>query len=109
TNVVAELELGDTADVVEEAIARAAHVVARRFRIQRIAGSPIEPRGAVARWDPWTDMLTLWTSSQSPHHVRELLAEVLGLPAQAVRVVAGDAGGAVGNNDPPYPPDVLAS
>jgi carbon-monoxide dehydrogenase large subunit len=109
TNVVAELAIGDPAEVVEEAIARAAHVVARRFRIQRIAGCAIEPRGAVARWDAATGALTLWTSSQSPHHVRELLAEVLDLPAQAVRVVAGDVGGAFGNKEQLYPEEVLVS
>jgi len=109
TNVLLELELGDAAEVVEEQIARAAHVVARRLSIQRIAGTALEARGVVARWDDATGALTLWSSTQSPHHVRDLLATVLGLPAESVRVVAPDVGGAFGNKEQLYPEEVLVA
>jgi carbon-monoxide dehydrogenase large subunit len=109
TNVVVEVDAGDPPDAVEAAIARAAHVVSRRLRIQRVAGNPIEPRGAVAGWDAATSTLTLWSSTQAPHHVRELLAATLGLPADGIRVIAPDVGGAFGNKEHLYPEEVLVA
>jgi carbon-monoxide dehydrogenase large subunit len=109
TNVVAELELGDPADEIEEAIARAAHVVTRRLRIQRVAGSAIEPRGAIADWNDATRTLTLWSSTQCPHHIREMLASTLGIPAESVRVIAPEVGGAFGQKEHLYPEEVLVS
>lgn len=109
TNVVIEHHLGDAEEEIEEVIAGAAHVVQRRLRIQRVFGSPLEPRGALAHWDKATSMLTLWTSTQAPHHVRELLAEALALPADSVRVIAPWVGGAFGSKEHMYPEEVLVS
>jgi aerobic carbon-monoxide dehydrogenase large subunit len=109
TNVVVEADIGDPPEALEAAIGRAAHVVSRRFRIQRIAGSPIETRGVVARWEPHDGSLTMWTSTQAPHHVREQLAHVLRLPADRIRVVARDVGGGFGNKEHLYQEEVLVA
>ncbi|HKP17001.1 MAG TPA: xanthine dehydrogenase family protein molybdopterin-binding subunit [Gaiellaceae bacterium] len=109
TNVVVEMEIGDPADAVEDVIAGAAHVVERRLRIQRVTHCPIEPRGAVAHWEAATGTLTLWSSTQSPHHLREMLAEVLTLPAESIRVIARDVGGGFGQKEHLYPEEVLVS
>ena len=107
TNVGVELELGDSAAEVAQVIADAAHVVARRLRIQRIAASPIETRGVVASWDEATGRLTVWTSTQAVHHVREHLAVVLGLRHDQIRVIAPHVGGAFGCKEHLYPDEVL--
>jgi len=106
-NVVAELPLsnGD----VEAAFAAADHVFRETFRIHRHTGVPLETRGTVAAYEPLTGELTVWTSTQSPHPVRDGLARSLRLPAHKVRVVAADTGGGFGLKDQAYAEDVLAA
>ncbi|MCL6551892.1 MAG: xanthine dehydrogenase family protein molybdopterin-binding subunit [Firmicutes bacterium] len=81
---------------VEGAFARAAHVVRQTFHIPRLAGAPIEPRGALAAYDPGTDVLTLWISAQDPHRPRAQLARVLDRPEDRIRVITPDVGGGFG-------------
>lgn len=96
TNRLVELSFGATAEACEEAFARAATVVERRFVTPRIAPSPIETRGVVASWDPALQELTFYSSTQAPHHVRDMLATSLRLRADQVRVIATDIGGGFG-------------
>src|SRR5262245_28031172 len=72
----------------DAALASAALVVGDRFRFNRHAGIAIENRACLAEWDAGAGALTLWSSTQVPGLVRDLLADLLGLPAHRVRVVA---------------------
>ncbi|HEY7062226.1 MAG TPA: xanthine dehydrogenase family protein molybdopterin-binding subunit [Chloroflexota bacterium] len=105
-NVVAETTIG-TGDV-DAAFARAAHVFRETFRIQRHTGVALETRGTVASYDPLTQELTVWTSTQNPHGVRDAMAESLRLPEHRVRVIAAETGGGFGQKDQAYAEDVLA-
>src|SRR3954468_893704 len=105
-NVVAELSV-DHGDV-DAAFAQADHVFRETFRIQRHTGVPLETRGTVASYDPLTSELMVWTSTQSPHVVRDLLASALRLPEHRLRVIAADTGGGFGLKDQAYAEDVLA-
>jgi carbon-monoxide dehydrogenase large subunit len=58
SNVVVDGELGDAAGTAA-AFARAAHVVKFDTWVQRITGVPMEPRAAVAAFDPDTGRTTL--------------------------------------------------
>jgi aerobic carbon-monoxide dehydrogenase large subunit len=107
TNVVVDMPRGDPQDAVTAAVERSPHVVSMRFRIQRLSGNPIETRGLVARWDSLTQELTVWLSTQVPHHARDHLAETLGLPYDAVRVIAPDVGGGFGTKDHVYPDEII--
>lgn len=107
TNIAVESDFGDPSAVVEAAIKRAPHVVSMRFRIPRQCGSPMEPRGLVASWDSTREELTVWSSTQTPHHVRDHLALVLGLRIDQVRVMAPDVGGGFGCKEHLYPDEVL--
>jgi aerobic carbon-monoxide dehydrogenase large subunit len=107
TNVAVEMDRGDAPDLVEGAIARASNVLSMQLRIQRLAGNPIETRGVVARWDRSVRQLTMWSSTQVPHHVRDGLADALGLPYDRVRVIAPDVGGGFGSKDHLYPDEAL--
>jgi carbon-monoxide dehydrogenase large subunit len=82
---------------VEEAFARAAHVVRARLELPRLAAAPMEPRGAVAAHDPATGLLTVYASAQGAHRPRMQLATVLRRPPESIRVVVGDVGGAFGS------------
>jgi len=80
----------------DAAFAAAALVVEERLTFTRHTGVPLEPRGAIARWDPGASQLTLRLSHQMPHQMRLHVAEQFGLPINCVRVIVGDVGGGFG-------------
>src|SRR5437867_6182571 len=96
---------GDT----ERAFRDAAHRVTLTVQQQRLCGVPMEPRGALARWDPDTGELTVWTSTQAPFRIRSSLARMLGLDEARVRVIAPDVGGGFGVKGGPYREEVLVA
>jgi len=79
------------------------------FSAARVAAVPIEPRGCAASFQKGTGSLTLWTSTQSPHLVRAVLAEYLGLAEMDVRVIAPDVGGGFGAKTVVYPEEILVA
>ncbi|MCW2775901.1 MAG: hypothetical protein JWN91_4227 [Nocardioides sp.] len=103
-NVLLEraFEAGD----VDEAFATSAVVVERELITNRHAGNPMECRAGVALWAKGENKLTLWSGTQVPHLVRNMLAELLGLPESNVRVIAPDVGGGFGTKAVLYPEDV---
>ena len=83
--------------------------VTERIVNQRLIPNPMEPRGVVADFNPGTNQLTLWTSTQIPHLVRLLLALVTGHPEHQIRVIAPDVGGGFGCKLYLYAEEVIAS
>lgn len=57
---------------------------------------PIECRGAVGRYDPVSDTITLWSSTQMPNLAHSYIVKVLGLNENQVRVITPDVGGGFG-------------
>ena len=68
----------------------------------------MEGRAVVADYNPGTNQVTVWTSSQIPHLVRLLLALVTGHPEHQIRVVAPDVGGGFGCKLYLYAEEVIA-
>ena len=89
------------------AFERAAVSVQLRARMARQAGTPMETRGLAAVFDQRTAELTVWSNTQIPHVLREVISDMLGLPEHRVRVVAVDTGGGFGIKAIIYPEDVL--
>jgi carbon-monoxide dehydrogenase large subunit len=73
-----------------------ARVVRETFRPQRVAHVPMECRGGVADHHPGTGDLTYHATTQSPHGLKLGLSGVLGQPAEKLRIVTPDVGGAFG-------------
>lgn len=109
TNLLVDFTLGDPSEEVNAAIAGAAHVATLATTMHRHHGSPMETRGVVADWDSQRELLTLHSSTQVAHHVRDHLARALGLRADQVRVVVPDVGGGFGVKDHLYPDEVLVA
>jgi aerobic carbon-monoxide dehydrogenase large subunit len=105
TNLLAEMAVckGDATG----AFARAPHRLRRRFYHHRYAAVPIECRGVVSAYDPRTDVVTAWSSTQMVHMVRNVIAGTLGLAQANVRCVAPDVGGGFGVKGHAYPEDQL--
>jgi carbon-monoxide dehydrogenase large subunit len=95
----------------EQAVARgfaaAAHRIALDLVNHRIAGCAIEPRAAIGVPGADPDSLTLYSSTQVPHFTRRLVAEQLGLPELAIRVIAPDVGGGFGYKGKHYPEETI--
>lgn len=95
-------DLGDV-----DGAAEAAHVsVTREYRMNRQAVVPLETRGVAAHYDRADDMLVVWSSTQTPHMVRDMIALQLGIEARRVRVVAPDMGGGFGSKCSVYPEEI---
>jgi aerobic carbon-monoxide dehydrogenase large subunit len=104
TNVAWELSFGrddtlfDGCDVV----------VTQRVVNQRLAPCPMEVRSAAARVDE-EGRVTQWVSSQAPFGVRDVLARVLELEPEKIRVIAPDVGGGFGSKIGSYPEELLVA
>ena len=81
---------------IEGAFASADVVVSQRMVNQRLAPTPIEPRGVVAHYEPGREYLTIWSSTQNPHLLRTRIAQALELGEHQVRAVAPEVGGGFG-------------
>ena len=105
-NVAFEWSYGD-AEALEATFEGAEHVVSIEIGNQRVVQNPIEPRGAVASYDPGTGELTYRGTTQIPHTHRRYLAETLDYPERKIRVQAPEMGGGFGSRCVPYPEEML--
>ncbi len=81
---------------VTAAFATAAHVVQQELWIHRGCGHALECRGVVAKPNARDATLTLWSSTQTPHLEKRVLAELLQRNPNSIRVIAPDVGGGFG-------------
>jgi len=91
------LHLDAASPGLADAIAGAPHVLHERYESHRIMGLPLEGHGAQARFDSALGELTMLASTQQPHQLRTVVAEVCGMTEASVRVIAPDTGGGFGN------------
>ena len=102
-NIAGIYEAGDEA-ATDAVLAGARHVVKRRLVINRVYAQYMEPRGALAAYDPLDGRYTLYVDIQYPHRLRNVLAEdILKVPEQNIRIVAQDSGGGFGTKGWQYP------
>jgi aerobic carbon-monoxide dehydrogenase large subunit len=84
-------------------------VVAQRLRNQNMIPGALEPRSVLADYDDRTGTVAVHSSTQSPHTIKRMLAEVLSFPEDRLRVVAADVGGGFGSKLHLYPEEVLVT
>ncbi len=106
-NIAFEWEVGG--GDLDEAAAQADVVVKQRIVNQRLIPNAMEGRGVVADFNPGTNQLTLWTSSQIPHLVRLLIALETGHPEHQIRVIAPDVGGGFGSKLSLYAEELITA
>ena len=98
-------EIGEVATAFQDAEC----VVSEHFTTGRHTALPMETRGCVAAFEPATDTLTVWSSTQVPHVLRSHLALVLDFPEHHIRVVAPDVGGGFGQKAHLFPEEAVAA
>jgi len=93
TNVAANF--GDAGQLDEHLFDECEVVTARTIVNQRVAPAPMETRAAAAAWGE-DGRLTAWIPNQGAQGTRAGLARLLGVPADQVRIITPDVGGAFG-------------
>ncbi len=92
---------------IDEAFEKADVVVRGRYIQQRLIPSAIETRAVIAQPEP-LDSFTVYTSTQVPHFVKDVLSLMCGVSDTKLRVVAPDVGGGFGSKLNVYSEEVLA-
>src|SRR5947207_2684001 len=95
--------------VFEQTKADGGIVVKQRLVNQRLAPVPMETRGVVADYNKYAKKLTVWSSSQIPHILRNILAALVGLPQHQVHVIVPEVGGGFGSKLNIYPEEMVAA
>jgi carbon-monoxide dehydrogenase large subunit len=90
----------------DRAFAQADHILERRFRTNRFMAAPMEGRGVIAEFQRHSGRLTMWSSTQTPHLLRVMLATGLKLPSHRIRVITPEVGGGFGQKMVAYPEEV---
>lgn len=75
------------------------------YRVGRHGAVPLETRGVLAR--PERDKVTVWTSTQIPHLVRQAICATTGWSTDEVRMKMPDVGGGFGTKANVYVEEVL--
>ena len=91
----------------EAAFRNAPYVRRERFKVQRHAAVPMEPRGLLAEWDAEQQRLTVSGAAKVAFANRRTLARMMGLAEQSIRMVEYDVGGGFGARGEFYPEDFL--
>jgi carbon-monoxide dehydrogenase large subunit len=97
-NVPVDTLFGDR-QATEEAFARADHVVAMDFHIDRVTGVPLEPRAALGEYDAASGRYTLHAGSGAAVRQKRELTAVLGIAPERLRVLSYDVGGNFGTRN----------
>jgi carbon-monoxide dehydrogenase large subunit len=92
---------------IDKAFADAEVVVKQRITSQRLIPTSMETRGVVAEWHAGDRALTLHSSTQIPHLLRSLVAMMLGLEENRLRVITPEVGGGFGSKLNVYAEEAL--
>src|SRR5579871_3185407 len=88
TNVAFHIGMEESSEeidrVFQETLDNGGVVVKERFINQRLIPNAMETRGVVADFNKSMKKLTLWSSSQIPHILRNVVAATVGLPQHQV-------------------------
>jgi carbon-monoxide dehydrogenase large subunit len=92
---------------IEAAFKNAPHVFEEDIFMHRGGAMTLEGRAVLARHDPATDMLQVWSSTQTPHLCRGTLADLFERDLESIRVIAPFVGGGFGTKAPFYPEEAV--
>jgi carbon-monoxide dehydrogenase large subunit len=91
----------------EKAFKEAEVVVKQRITSQRLIPTAMETRGVVAEYRSAEKNLTLYSSTQIPHLMRSLVAQMLGVAEHHLRVITPEVGGGFGSKLNVYAEEAL--
>ena len=101
-NVCLDYHYGDS-EKVAAAFASAAHVIKLPMVNQRMVVNSIEPRAAIGEFDKSDEKWTLHSCSQGVFGLKNMMRDILGVPAEKLRILTGNVGGSFGMKAASYP------
>src|SRR4051794_22688906 len=101
-NVALDYHYGDAAKV-EAAFAGAAHVTKLDITNTRVAVVAMEPRAALASYDKTSERYTIHVPTQGVAGNKVILAKILNVPNDKVRILTANVGGSFGMKNVNYP------
>ena len=101
-NVACDFHYGDK-EKVAEAFARAAHVTRLELRNTRVVNCALEPRAAICSYDKATGRFTLIAPGQGVFAMKNQFVDLVGVPADKVRILTYNVGGSFGMKGSIYP------
>lgn len=81
---------------IRQGFAEADIIVENELCLPPVAHAPLETHVSIAQADPHSRQVKIWSSTQSPFGVRQLLAKALGISRSDVRVMVPCIGGGFG-------------
>ncbi len=82
---------------VDGDFAKADHIIKRRLRWPRATAAPMEPAGAVCKFDPASGRMDVWSNTNMLNYVGWLIASTLKLPPHMVNFYPMYTGGSFGS------------
>jgi carbon-monoxide dehydrogenase large subunit len=101
-NVALDYHYGNS-EKIEAAFASASHVTRLDIINTRIAVVPMEPRVALGHYDKATDRYTLQVPTQGVSGNKAIMARILNVPPEKVRILTANVGGSFGMKNLNYP------
>jgi carbon-monoxide dehydrogenase large subunit len=92
---------------IEKAFKEADVIVKQRITSQRLIPTAMETRGVVAEWRQGEKSLNLYSSTQIPHLLRTMVAGILGMSENLLRVITPEVGGGFGSKLNVYAEEAL--
>lgn len=96
-NLIKEVrwDVGD----VDKGFAEADYIFEENFQTSVQQHVPLEPRCYIADYDPTSEKLTVWSSTQGVHNIRVLLGKLLKMPLSKIEVLQPFVGGGFGGKN----------
>jgi aerobic carbon-monoxide dehydrogenase large subunit len=101
-NVALDYHYGDTAKI-DAAFASAAHVTKLDIVNTRVAVVSMEPRVALGSFDETTERFTIQVPTQGVSGNKTMLARLMNVPPEKVRILTANVGGSFGMKNINYP------
>ena len=90
-------------EAVDAAFASAAHVTQLSLASHRLVVNPMEPRAALAEYEPDGERFVLRLGCQGVFGMRAAMAGIMGVPKERMRILTGQVGGSFGMKSSPFP------
>ena len=101
---VVNMEFGD----LDAGFAEADRVFEDEFFYQGNTHLPLEQHASIASVEQ-NGVLTIWSSTQTPHYLHKATARALGMPAARIRIVATPNGGGFGGKSDPFNHEIVVA
>jgi len=93
----------------DEALTSAPYSLSLSLKQHRGGAHPMEGRGVIASYNAKTETMCVWSSTQKPHKLRNVLCELFQMEEHLIRVIVPEVGGGFGAKAAIYPEELVVA